>query len=169
MGSDKKNSGRISNFEWGFVVGIMLMIDIVEFVIDFFVVGAIINRFVDFLCAGGLIFYVKIRRAYMDTRAWTSIGGAFVGEMIPVVDALPLWTLDAIYLWSINGTGMATMVANKALAGQVSGEIDSALKGGVSQPPVINQKPSPNKAPSKIPDGRQPLPRRIPPEPGPGE
>ena len=169
MGSGEKNSGRISNFEWGFVLGIYITIDVVEFVIDFFVIGAIINRFIDFICAGVLILYVKLRRAYMDTRAWGSIGAAFVGEMIPVIDALPLWSLDVAYLWSINGTGMAASMANQALAGKVSGELDSALKGAGTKPPVINQKVAPSAVPPKIPDGRQPLPRRIPQEPGVGE
>ena len=95
------NEPHISNIEWGLVIGALLAIDLVQFVLDILVVGAIVNTFIDIgvgLCFG---FYLRLRGLKFGRKRLLGFLGTFVAELIPVVNALPLWFADGIYNFAL--------------------------------------------------------------------
>lgn len=73
-----------------------LFIDIIQIPLDLFIIGGVINRFIDI---GMTIIYFRWFKAYgvdfKKTRALIFFGLAAL-EFIPVVDALPLWIIDVV-------------------------------------------------------------------------
>lgn len=96
---------KISNTEWGLVFGAYLLLDLIQFLLDvFFQIGIVVNRFLDIIAGGALVFYLWIRgelKADPDNLTKKAIGlvATFLGEEIPDVDALPLWSADIAYNW----------------------------------------------------------------------
>ncbi|MEO8637925.1 MAG: hypothetical protein ABI430_03430 [Candidatus Taylorbacteria bacterium] len=135
----KKSKHKIGNLEWGLVLTATIICDAVQIVLDFFVIGAIINRFIDIAVGMILPIYFYLRGVKMTSKKIWSMIGAFVGEFIPVVDALPLWSLDValIMAWEkaeekAEGTGLGKVMevaANRDL------KRESAPQGAV--PPRI--------------------------------
>ncbi len=96
---------KISNTEWGLVLGAFLIIDLVQFLLDlFFESGVIINRFIDIGVEISYSFYLWIRGEVgsgSDDMTMKVLGmvATFLGEEIPDLDALPFWSLDHCYNW----------------------------------------------------------------------
>ena len=212
---EEKKPKHINKFEWGFVLGVLVLIDVIQFVVEWFDivagVGVVINRVISILAGLLMASYyllLKIRGATIDMRAWMSVFFAVLGELIPIISAFPLFSMDIAYVWSLN--------SKSALAEATNVAMNAGLKGGTKSPVMRGYTGGPggsattvmengravtkettsasdrrrnarsaqsgdlsNKAaemekvkgaiPPKIPDGRQPLPRRIPQEPGVGE
>lgn len=100
----KKTSGeRQQNASIWFKIGlytIALCTDGIQVILNFFVVGAIINRFIDFMTAGlflAIMYYKDISIAE-HWKLYVSVGATLLGEEIPIVDIAPLWTVDAWYI-----------------------------------------------------------------------
>ena len=91
-----QQGSKISNTEWGLVIGALVIVDIAQFVLDMFVVGLIANRLIDFGVGMTLPFYLKIRGVKLDSKKIGGMIGSFLLEQIPGLDALPLWSLDGI-------------------------------------------------------------------------
>lgn len=87
---------KISNTEWGLVIGALLAIDVFQFILDMFVIGVVANRFIDMGVGMILPFYLKIRGVKLDKKKIGGMVGAFFLEMVPGLDALPLWSLDGV-------------------------------------------------------------------------
>jgi hypothetical protein len=99
--SNSVGGSKISNTEWGLLIGALAVIDGIQFCLDWLAVGVIINRFIDLIVGMALPFYLYLRGVKLTAKKAISMACAFVGEIIPVVDALPLWTADAILLMTI--------------------------------------------------------------------
>ncbi len=100
--NQKPAGSKISNLEWGLVIGATAVVDVVQFVLDIFVIGAIVNRFIDIVVGMTLPFYFYIRGVKLDSKKVLGMAGAFGLEMVPGLDALPLWTLDVVYTMSMD-------------------------------------------------------------------
>lgn len=95
---EKIHKSKVSTFEWGIVIGLLIVIDIAQIILDGFAIGVVVNRFIDFVIGLAFPFYLQIRGEKMSDPkrllAWLATFGL---EFIPVVDALPLWSLDGVY------------------------------------------------------------------------
>lgn len=85
---------RISNFEWYLCLGFFALVDLVQIVLDAFVVGVVANRYIDMVAVGIMALYLIIRRYKFDRNDWLVLGGSFLAEEIPGVDIAPAWTFD---------------------------------------------------------------------------
>lgn len=99
--SRPRKGSRISNTEWGLVIGAAAIIDFIQFILDFFAVGIVVNRLIDIGVGMSLAFYFWMRGVSMDSKKTLTLLGSFVGEEIPGLDAAPLWTGDVVatMLW----------------------------------------------------------------------
>jgi hypothetical protein len=99
------------------LVGLFVIIDIIQIILDFFAIGLVINRFIDVAIGVGLPLFLRTQGVKLaNPKRLLAMIGAFVGEMIPGVDALPLWTADILFTWS-------TVKAEEALAKVPGGKI----------------------------------------------
>ena len=95
---EEKKESKISNIEWGLVIGALLTIDLAQILLDFFAIGAVLNRLIDIFVGLCLGFYLQIRgQSLANPKRLFGLVGIFLGEMLPVVDAFPLWTLDGVF------------------------------------------------------------------------
>ncbi len=83
---------KISNTEWGLVIGALLVVDGVQALLNFFAVGVLVNRFINIFVGMMIPLYLKLRGVKLDTKKIGSMIGGFGLEMIPVFDFLPVWT-----------------------------------------------------------------------------
>ena len=94
----KIHRSRISNTEWGLVIGVLLIIDIIQIVLTLLAIGLVVNRIIDVIVGMTFAFYLHIRgEKLQDPKRLLGFLAAFLGEMIPVVDSLPLWSADGVY------------------------------------------------------------------------
>ena len=92
---------RLTKTRWRILVGLTIVVDILQIVLDFFAVGVAINRFIDIAIGVALPLFFQTQGVSMaNPKRILGVLAAFIGEMIPVVDALPLWTLDVLFTWS---------------------------------------------------------------------
>ena len=100
---DKKES-KISNVEWGLVIGVLFLIDLIQIGLDLLAqVGVILNRFIDIFVGLSLGFYLQLRgQSLADPKRLIGLIGTFFAEEIPDLDALPFWGLDGIYNMSLS-------------------------------------------------------------------
>lgn len=88
-------ASRMKKKEWLLLGSVTAFIDLIQFILDFFVIGAVVNRIIEVIVGFSLLFYFQIRGVSMfNPKRATAFLATLVGETIPVVDALPLWTLD---------------------------------------------------------------------------
>lgn len=85
---------KISKTEWGLVIGAALMVDIFQLLLDLVLIGPFVNGAIDICMGAVLALYFKIRGVKMDSKKVWGMLGTFLLEMIPIIDALPLWSLD---------------------------------------------------------------------------
>ncbi len=93
----QKTGSDISNTEWGLLIGATAMVDLIQLILNFFAVGVFINRFLNILMGMSLGFYFWARGMPFTSKKVAGMIGSFVGEMIPVIDSLPLWTMNVVY------------------------------------------------------------------------
>ena len=91
-----QQGSKISNFEWGLVIGSLAVVDIVQFVLDMFIIGLVANRLIDIVVGMALPLYLKLRGVKLDFKKVGGMLGAFILEQTPGLDALPLWSLDGV-------------------------------------------------------------------------
>ena len=72
------------------------IVDVIQIILDLFVVGILINRILDIIIGIILIFWFFILRI-LTIRVAVGLGLSFIAEMIPILDIAPAWTLDVIY------------------------------------------------------------------------
>lgn len=135
-------ASRVSNTEWGLLIGAAGMVDLFQLVLDVLgQIGVLANRFIDIAMGMALPFYLHMRGVKLDSKKVASMAVSFLLEEVPEVDALPLWCADVI----------AIMFWDKA---------DQALEK-VTQPPgeVVPFKPrstgQPRKGGSSTEEGRR--------------
>jgi len=96
-------SKRISNTEWGLVIGAAIVVDLVQLALDLFLVGIVANRFIDIVIGLTLPFYFKMRGVKMDWKKGGSILITFLLEFVGLgIDALPFWTGDILLIMAFD-------------------------------------------------------------------
>lgn len=93
---------RMSNTEWGLLIGALATIDLVQFILDVFLIGLVANRFIDIVVGMSLPFYLRMRGVRLDSKKIGGMVGTFLLEMIPGFDALPLWCLDGFLNFTLD-------------------------------------------------------------------
>ncbi len=114
---------KISNAEWGLVLGATATIDVVQAFLDGADgLGVVINRFIDIVVGLSLVTYFLLRGVKLNAKRILALCLSFVLEEIPGLDAMPLWSGDVIYTWftvraeekGILTKTMATQIRSKA-------------------------------------------------------
>lgn len=149
---DKKEGGapppesgsKISNTEWGMVIGALGLIDIVQLVLTFVGIGLIANTFIDILVGMAWPTYLHLRGVNLKSaKMFGSILLTFIFETLPVLNALPLWFLDGIAVFSLvkaeklisKATEVAVAAAAIAAAPETGGAslaAEGAIEGGLA-------------------------------------
>ncbi len=123
MEEKKKDGPKISNIEWGLVIGALFTIDLIQIGLDLLLqVGVVANRFIDIFVGMSLALYLQLRgQSLANPKRLLGLIGAFVAEEIPDVDALPLWGLDGIFNMMISKSDevLAQVPGGKAIASVV--------------------------------------------------
>lgn len=92
------HKSKVSTFEWGTVIGVLFVIDIAQIILDAFAIGVVVNRIIDVIVGAVFPIYLTIRGEKLsDPKRLLGLLSTFGLESIPVVDALPLWSLDGVY------------------------------------------------------------------------
>ena len=114
---------KVSNTEWGLVIGALFTIDLVQVLLEWLVVGLFINPFVDIFVGMSLALYLQLRgQSLANPKRLFVLIGSFLGEMVPGVDELPLWGLDGIF-------NMVISKSNKILEAVPGGKAISSATG----------------------------------------
>lgn len=97
-----ENEKKIGFFTILLMLGVAVVIDIVQFILALFVVGLVINRFISiFAFMLFFLWFLLNDVSFLSGKRWLSrtisFFGSAGGELVPVVGALPLWTIG-IYL-----------------------------------------------------------------------
>ncbi len=93
---------KISNAEWGLILGAAAMVDLGQLVLDIMAIGLAANRIIDLGVVATLPLYLTLRGFKLDTQVLLLIGGSFLAEEVPVLDVAPFWTFDVWRLWQID-------------------------------------------------------------------
>ncbi|MBA3733104.1 hypothetical protein H0W91_01875 [Patescibacteria group bacterium] len=100
---------KISNVEWGLVIGALFAVDLIQIVLEWMVIGLVINPFVDIFVGMSFALYLQLRGQSMaDPKRLFSLVGAFFAELVPGLDELPLWGLDGIISFLMARSNSAT-------------------------------------------------------------
>ena len=160
----------ISNIEWGLILFVLLIIDLIQFGLVLLAIGLVVNRFIDI--AVGFLFYLycMLRGIMMGAKQITSLLTTFGIEFLGPGDALPLWIADGALIMAWH------KAAQKAKQTAVGNIAVSALeiKGGRKMnkqpqrtPPVIPPSQTPPPLPQNSLTAQQyappPLPAETPP------
>ncbi len=95
---------RISMFESGVVIAILVTVDFAEIIAGLLFetgVGEAVNFAIDIVVALILTAYCKLRLKFEFAEHWkryASIWGAFVGELLPVANIASFWIIDGVYI-----------------------------------------------------------------------
>ena len=93
---------KMSNIEWWLLIGALAMTDVVQLVLDAVTIGLAANRIIDLSVVMSLPLYLTLRGFKLDAKVLLLIGGSFLAEEIPIVDAAPFWTFDGWRLMNID-------------------------------------------------------------------
>jgi hypothetical protein len=121
---------KISNMEWGLLIGVGITIDVLQFILNILVGGLIMNRFITAFVSMCLAFYYFLRGVRMDSKKTLGLIGSFILEEVPVVDSLP----------GITGNIVMTMLWDKADKKLAENHLTESLTH------ISNKKPSLKKA-----------------------
>lgn len=132
-GKEGKKSG-ISKVGWFILLGLTIIIDIVQIILDFFAIGIIVNRIIDIVVGFCLPLYFWIKGISLTNwKRLAAITGGFVLEAIPGLDALPLWSAEVAVVW---GTVVAeNKISNIPVLGKAYNMVNNLNnKQGIRQP-----------------------------------
>ncbi len=128
------------------VFGFFGATDALQVILSLFVVGEVVNHFID-IAAGIVLFAYGLFRRLWTGKKLAVLLATFVGEQIPFVNALPFWTLDVANLFS----GTITSEQKESM------EQERTVKNTINQPLYVdgsraprnpNDPPSSNPTPS---------------------
>lgn len=100
----KIHRSNVLGIEWGLLIGILIIIDIVQIVLDLlFAVGVAVNRYIDIVVGGALLLYLALRGEFRNPQSRDRLILAFIAtiiiEEIPVADIAPAWSIDGWFCW----------------------------------------------------------------------
>ncbi len=146
-----KEESKISNTEWGLVIGALLMIDLTQMVLEWLLIGLVINPFIDIFVGMSLALYLQLRgQSLANPKRVGGLIGTFFLELIPVVEELPLWCLDGVF-------NMLLSKSNKILGQIPGGNLATNAISGKKQIPQINSRNRQGSLSNGADRGRVPL------------
>ncbi|GEM_PF-3653794 len=106
MDNQPSQKSSISGTEWFVVILALIFVDGVQALFTLLAAPSagfteLINEVMEFFIGPSLVFYFWVRGVKLDWKIVVGICAAWFGEFIPGVQVLPLWSLDAVYVWSI--------------------------------------------------------------------
>lgn len=153
----KKGKHKIKNFEWGLLITAAAIVDIIEIILTFFAVGLVINTFIDVVMGIIVPVYFYLRGIKMTHKKVVNMIGTFVAELIPVVNAFPLWTIDIIRIMMLDkAEEKLEKLEEKVPGGQLAGAVAEkrmgarGTAGGGGVPPVIGASGQPMAEPGAV-------------------
>lgn len=161
---------RLTKTKWRMLVGLFVIVDLIQIILDLFAIGAVVNRFIDIAVGVGLPLFLRTQGVKLaNPKRMLAMLGTFVGEMIPGVDALPLWTLDVLYTWStvkaeealakVPGASMAVEAITKAQNGNT--ETTSTRRSGPPPLPGETETTNTSASPQMPERGMQDIRPRV--------
>lgn len=125
-------NSRIGKIEWIVIFTAAITVDVVQIILDVFAVGVIINRIISIAFGAILNLYFLLRGVKMgNSKIIMAIITSIIGEVIPVVDALPLWTREVFVVWST--TNAEKVIAKVPVVGGAA--ITAINKAGAAYQP----------------------------------
>lgn len=127
-------ASKIGKTEWKAAFGLAGLIDVLQWVLDFFAVGLVINEVLDPIVGVLMLIYFQLRGASIlsKPKRFLSLVGAYAGEA--VTDSIaPAWIID---VWYIRGDIAQEEAAAQAQKEQqeMNNVLQPLYKGGVRQP-----------------------------------
>jgi hypothetical protein len=104
----QRTGSKISNTEWGLVIGAAAVVDIAQIVLDIVLVGPFINWLIDIFVGLSLTFYYHIRGVKLDSKKIAVIIVTFVLEEFGLGVA-PLWWADVTTIMLMDKTEKSLM------------------------------------------------------------
>ena len=139
----------MSNVKWGLLIAATIVVDLIQIGLDVaFGSGLVINRFVDVAVAGTLLLIFRLQKVELTPARTMSIVGVMIAEFIPVVDILPFWTADVIYIFA--STKKAEVLQKLGPVGDIAQTATSLKKGNVTA--TENIEPTVHSVPLSLPD-----------------
>lgn len=148
---DKKEGGapppesgsKISNTEWGIVIGALFLIDAVEIGIDFlFGIGLFTNPFIDILVGMAWPTYLHLRGVNIKSaKMAASFILSFIFQVVPAIDGI--WGIEGLYVFfavkaerlvkrAAEVAAAAAAVAAAPETGGASLAAEGAIEGGLA-------------------------------------
>ncbi len=118
-----EHESKISNIEWGLVIGVLFTIDIAQILIEWLMIwiaGAsiVINLIIDVVVGFSFALYLRLRgESLANPKRLIGLLATFGLEMFPLVSELPLWGLDGIYNMMISNSDK--IIKHSAIASNV--------------------------------------------------
>jgi hypothetical protein len=130
MDNDKINS-KMKTVEWVIMLILCIAVDITQIVLNIaFGSGILINRLITFGFGALIGGYLQIRGvSLVNPRVMIRFGGTIIGELIPIMDFLPLWAIGTVWTWM---TTKSTVVAKAT--GVVKKASGALNKNGIRMP-----------------------------------
>jgi len=100
---EKIHRSKVSSIEYGLIIGALVLVDLLQIGLDFFVIGIAINRYLDMFVGATFLLFLFLRgemkNSQTRTRLLTAFFATFIVEEIPILDIAPAWTFDGWYCW----------------------------------------------------------------------
>ncbi len=125
--SDTPKKSKISNIEWGLVIGAAVIIDLIQLGLDVILVGFVANELIDPFTAMSVLFYFYWRDVPLSTDRVISIVAAFAGDAASD-GVVPLWTGDILYIFG--SVKVAELADKMGIVGQVVQQAAAQKLGG---------------------------------------
>jgi len=116
---------KIKTAEWILLVILTIILDIIQVILTLFVIGVIVNRFIDVIVGFGLPAYFWMRGiSATNWKRLLAYAGCFGLEEVGLGgdDGLPFWTLEVIVVW------LTVIADNKLAANPIAGKIMNAAQ-----------------------------------------
>lgn len=136
--------------KWGLLYLFAGFVDILQLILNFFAVGIAINRFIDVAIGIGIPGFLHLNGIKISDNMVLYLS-IFLGEQIPLVDSLPLWTLE---VWRLQKSNPSQAQASSSIEGEEGQATNTSQdqngiirpdfrqplnKDGVRQPPQRQQ------------------------------
>lgn len=130
---------HISTLEWLIVLSIAVVLDLVELLTDLFTAGIMeaIWPFTDMIIWAIFMAYLWLRgQKFSDPKRLAGNLATFGIKIVPLLEDLPLWTLDVLWQWSM-AEGKA--VVNKVAGTQTAKKVNVATVSNKNESQVEKQ------------------------------
>jgi len=89
---------KISNLSWGILIGISVLVDGTQVFLEWLLIGFVLNPIINIFMSMSLALYFYMNgQSLINPKRAVGMAGALIGEMVPIVAELPLWTAYVVY------------------------------------------------------------------------